>query len=144
MKIIPISIVIPIRPELDKSPGTLRVWMQERRSSDELNGALEFAGGKIEANESPLKAALRELQEETGVTLTKDSLIPFSVYDHTYQLKDKTTKTVQLHAFICEDPKATFAEDGWFKVSSVWREEFAGKIPSANYRIFEDLVKEFL
>lgn len=34
-----------------------------------------FPGGKINANETPAEAALRELEEETGIVITEDTLI---------------------------------------------------------------------
>jgi mutator protein MutT len=43
------------------------VWMQTRESSDELNGLLEFPGGKVEENETVEEAAMREVMEEVGV-----------------------------------------------------------------------------
>jgi 8-oxo-dGTP diphosphatase len=39
-------------------------------------GRINFPGGKIEPNESPLEAAVREMAEETGVALTMDQLRP--------------------------------------------------------------------
>ena len=38
-----------------------------RREKDPFRGQMNFVGGKVEAGESPLQAAYRELQEETGV-----------------------------------------------------------------------------
>ena len=38
-----------------------------RREKDPFRGQMNFVGGKVEAGESPLQAAYRELREETGV-----------------------------------------------------------------------------
>ncbi len=43
-------------------PGSLSVWMQKRESSDELDGKLEFPGGKVEPKKRPRPRRLRELR----------------------------------------------------------------------------------
>ena len=44
-----------------------RILMCKRRK-DPYKGLIDFVGGKIEANESGIDAAYRELQEETAIT----------------------------------------------------------------------------
>lgn len=39
-----------------------------KRAKDPYKGKLNLVGGKVEANESELDAAYRELEEETGIT----------------------------------------------------------------------------
>ena len=75
--IIPISIVIPYI----KKDSELFLWVQDRKSSDELAGLLEFPGGKIENEETPEQAAMREVLEETGVFLDESKLKKFKNYD---------------------------------------------------------------
>ena len=87
-KVIPVSIIIPIQKVTSSS---FELWLQLRKENGPLNGFLEFPGGKIEANEQPIEAALRELKEETGVELTKSDLklfklIPFKYPDRTVSL----------------------------------------------------------
>ncbi|WP_432051821.1 NUDIX domain-containing protein [Streptomyces xiamenensis] len=61
-----------------KAADTGRVLMLQRSLDDDDDpaaGRWEFPGGGIEDGEEPLRAALREWQEETGATLPEDLLI---------------------------------------------------------------------
>ncbi|WP_019672626.1 NUDIX domain-containing protein [Psychrobacter lutiphocae] len=59
----------------------------------------EFVGGKLDPNESPLQALIREVQEEIGLDISQGSQInPLGVLRHTYS--DLTAKKqVCLHVF---------------------------------------------
>jgi 8-oxo-dGTP diphosphatase len=46
------------------------VLMQRRRSATMHGGLWEFPGGKIEPGETPQAAAVREIEEELGLTLS--------------------------------------------------------------------------
>lgn len=59
-----------------------------------LAGLWEFPGGKIQAEESPGDAAVRECTEETGLAVRVES--SFAVLDHVYE-----HGTVRLHFFTC-------------------------------------------
>lgn len=53
-----------------------RVLMQ-RRSLESMHGGLwEFPGGKVDPGESPEVAAVRELDEELGLALDPEALVP--------------------------------------------------------------------
>jgi 8-oxo-dGTP pyrophosphatase MutT (NUDIX family) len=47
-----------------------------------LNGKLALPGGKIEFSETPDKSFIREVLEETGITITPD--LPFYIWSWTY------------------------------------------------------------
>ena len=55
-----------------------RVLMQQRRADRAHGGLWEFPGGKVEPGESLESAAIREIDEELGVSLQRDNLIPVS------------------------------------------------------------------
>lgn len=56
--------------------GDGRVLVQRRPQGSPLAGLWEFPGGKIEANECPEAALVRELDEELGIDVDPDSLVP--------------------------------------------------------------------
>ena len=63
-----------------------RFLIAERPLGKPYSGYWEFPGGKIEANEPPLEALKRELEEEIGVTVT--AATHWKSVDHAYP--DKT------------------------------------------------------
>lgn len=55
-----------------------RVLMQRRRLDQAHGGLWEFPGGKVEAQETPATALIREISEELGVALAPDALNPLT------------------------------------------------------------------
>ncbi len=53
-----------------------RILLQKRRAQSSHGGMWEFPGGKIEPRESPESALLREIEEELGLKLSVESLMP--------------------------------------------------------------------
>ena len=53
-----------------------RVLMHKRAAGGDHAGLWEFPGGKVEAGESPQEAAVREIAEELGLTLSAAALHP--------------------------------------------------------------------
>ncbi len=70
-------------------------WLVQRRcSSDGLAGLWEFPGGKIEAGETAMQAAVRECAEETGLTV--EALRELTGIEHQYDFG-----RVVLHPVLC-------------------------------------------
>lgn len=70
-------------------------WLAARRHENvHLGGQWEFPGGKVNRNEAPVEAAIRELREECGVEADVErTLLPL-----TCEYEDRT---VRLHPVVC-------------------------------------------
>lgn len=60
------------------------VLLAQRPEGKRLPGRWEFPGGKVEANEAPEDALVRELKEELGIDVEKRDLEPFWFLSHDY------------------------------------------------------------
>lgn len=87
--------------EIDGTPSVLLVRHGE--DSGHVLGSLGIPAGKIKPGETPTSAAIRELQEETGLTVRHDSLRPLPVIriQHVTR-RDGNTLPVIGHGFICD------------------------------------------
>ncbi|WP_022704215.1 (deoxy)nucleoside triphosphate pyrophosphohydrolase [Pseudorhodobacter ferrugineus] len=61
-----------------------RVLLAQRPEGKSLAGLWEFPGGKVEPNESPETALIRELQEELGIDTWASCLAPLTFASHAY------------------------------------------------------------
>lgn len=62
-----------------------RVLLAQRPQGKSLAGLWEFPGGKLNANETPEHALVRELHEELGIDVCLQCLAPFTFASHTYE-----------------------------------------------------------
>ena len=64
--------------------GDGRFLVAERPAGKNMAGLWEFPGGKIEADETPEAALIRELKEELSIDVTAACLAPLSFASHAY------------------------------------------------------------
>ena len=61
-----------------------RVLLAQRPKGKPLEDLWEFPGGKIDANEQPEDALIRELREELGIEVKAACLAPLTFASHAY------------------------------------------------------------
>ena len=61
-----------------------RVLIAQRPQGKTLAGLWEFPGGKLEPNERPEPALIRELHEELGIIVQEACLAPLTFASHAY------------------------------------------------------------
>ncbi|MEM1104311.1 MAG: (deoxy)nucleoside triphosphate pyrophosphohydrolase [Pseudomonadota bacterium] len=61
-----------------------RVLVAQRPADKKMGGLWEFPGGKLEPDESPEAALIRELKEELAIDVTAACLAPFVFASHAY------------------------------------------------------------
>lgn len=61
-----------------------RVLLAQRPEGKSMAGLWEFPGGKVEPDETPEAALIRELREELGIETWKSCLAPLTFASHAY------------------------------------------------------------
>lgn len=61
-----------------------RVLLAQRPEGKSMAGLWEFPGGKVEPDETPEHALIRELEEELGINTWESCLAPLTFASHSY------------------------------------------------------------
>jgi 8-oxo-dGTP diphosphatase len=61
-----------------------RLLLAQRPEGESMAGLWEFPGGKVESDESPEAALIRELHEELGIDTWESCLAPLTFASHAY------------------------------------------------------------
>lgn len=73
-----------------------RLLLMKRQNSVDHNGKYVFPAGKVDANETPSQAVIREANEEIGIVLDAHHVKPLGViYRTTYPYKDEKLDVVE-------------------------------------------------
>ena len=131
MRILPVALALFY--EIDQA--SLKIWVQTREDDGPFHGLQEFPGGGIEPHELPLNAAVREVQEEVGITIKAEEGKLFGVYP-----VELPGKTVLLNVFLFPATAALEGEGQWLTIEkSQLSAPFKGIIPPPNHKIIDDL-----
>ncbi len=134
MKLIPVSLVLFYR---QPAPETLEVWVQTRTDDGVFHGLLEFPGGGVEKGETPLEAAVREVEEEVGIRIKPEHGKFMGIYR-----RELSEKAILLYLHLFPDYQGLADKGQWLritkeKLSSVYE----GKIPGPNHQMIDDLYR---
>ena len=75
------------------------ILAKRAHNSKNFPNLFEFPGGKIEHNETPQKALIRELNEELGIIVNKKDIYAFEGNQHSHTI-EKSGKIIHLTLFI--------------------------------------------
>ena len=118
-------------------------FLLARRSLHQhLGGKLEFVGGKIQTDESPALAVVREVHEEIGLKLNTDQLVFMGKIAHDYADKSVCLHIYQACLTDCQYGDFRHRSVGlenqslyWFKQDEIIAR--AHELPAANARILD-------
>lgn len=124
-------------PQAPAGQGQLRVLITRRPANTVYGGYWELPGGKVDPDESPQDATVRELQEELGILVKPtQALTPVShIYPHAHVL---------LHPYICQWLSGSIQhlaveEHRWVQLAEL--KDYA--FPEANLPIIVQLIDFF-
>ena len=133
MKIFPVALALFYRKISDQK---LEVWVQIRTDDGPFHGLLEFPGGGVEADEHPLAAAVREVEEEVGIKIDSNEAKFMGTYTN-----ELPHKTILLYVFLFPDQPSLEGKGQWLLIDEALSGLYKGKIPHPNHRIIDELYR---
>ena len=111
-----------------------KIYISKRSDDLHQGGKWEFPGGKREANETIEQALARELSEEIGIQVTKQS--PFMLIEHDYGDKKVCLDVRLVEGFEGEASHQEGQQSQWVEIKELRQFTF----PDANKVIIDKLV----
>ncbi len=111
------TMLLVVAAALQSDSGS--IFLQKRPQGRSMAGLWEFPGGKVEGNESPETALVRELLEELAIEVNPDDLVPCC-----FASADIEGRPLVLLLFLCHRWQGTptgieSPEIGWFKLEEM-------------------------
>ena len=102
------------------SHGHLLLLKRRARPDDPWSGDMCFPGGFAKEGETPYKASLRELREETGI---EEQFVYFQFEHKVFHPVRSSSINVHPFVYICEEmltvnPDSEIERGGWYKLGS--------------------------
>jgi 8-oxo-dGTP diphosphatase len=134
VRLVPVALALFYR---QSDAEILEVWTQVRTDDGVYHGLLEFPGGGIEANETPLEAVIREVEEEVGIKVSPHE----GKFMGTY-VNDLPGRSILLYVHLFSPPRALEGKGQWLSVTKEQLSSpYQGKIPGPNHQIIDDLYR---
>lgn len=101
-----------------------RVLMQRRPLDKQHGGLWEFPGGKLELGETPEMAAIREIEEELGIVLLPEALVPLTFAGDGVGMLSAGVQPIVIMLYTCHrwtgEPQCRDGEEiRWFAPSAL-------------------------
>lgn len=113
-----------------------QIYLTQRLEGQDFAQSLEFPGGKVDANETPAEALVRELEEEVGIHVL--SAVMFEQF-----LFEYPTKIIHFYFYLVEQwVGEPFGREGQLGMWVAQNELDAGKFPPANSKLIQRLLAE--
>ncbi|WP_293747116.1 8-oxo-dGTP diphosphatase MutT [uncultured Paraglaciecola sp.] len=115
-----------------------KIYISKRADNLHQGGKWEFPGGKREANETIEQALSRELSEEIGIQVTKQS--QFMLIEHDYGDKKVRLDVRLVEEFEGQASHQEGQQSQWMEIANLSQFTF----PEANQVIIDKLVSLFI
>lgn len=113
-----------------------QIYLTQRLEGQDFAQSLEFPGGKVDADETPAEALVRELEEEVGIHVL--SAVMFEQF-----LFEYPTKIIHFYFYLVEQwVGEPFGREGQLGMWVAQNELDAGKFPPANSKLIQRLLAE--
>jgi 8-oxo-dGTP diphosphatase len=134
LRLVPVALAIFYQYQ----ENNLHVWTQTRTDDGIYHGLLEFPGGGIEAGETPLRAVVREVAEEVGITIRPEHARLMGTYSNIH-----TNRSILLYVYLFPAYPELSHKGEWLHITSTsLSEKYQGRIPAPNHMIIDDLFRK--